>query len=69
MAIAGCILSASGIIPKAMSSFAVEFLLVCSLILTGVMLFWLLCPVNITGVLAFLRFRAEGVPEKPGQSH
>jgi hypothetical protein len=49
MALAGCILSASGIIPEALSSVAVESLLICSLILTGVMLFWLLCPVSIKG--------------------
>jgi hypothetical protein len=68
MAIAGCILSAAGVIPKALSSVAVEFLLVCSLVLMGVMLFWLLCPVSITGVLAILRFRAKGAAEKHGQS-
>jgi hypothetical protein len=59
MAIAGCIISASGVIPKELSSVAVEFLLAFSLILTGVTLFWLLCPASITGVLAVLRFRAE----------
>jgi hypothetical protein len=62
MAIAGCILSASGVIPEALSSVAAEFLLVCSLILTGVMLFWLLCPLSITGVLAVLRFRDSARP-------
>ena len=62
MAIAGCILSASGVIPEVLSSVAVEFLLVCSLILTGVVLFWLLCPVRITGVLAVLRFRDSARP-------
>jgi hypothetical protein len=66
MAIAGCILSAAGVIPKALSSVAVEFLLVCPLLLTGVMLFWLLCPVSITGVLAILRFRAEGAVMSKG---
>ena len=60
MAIAGCILSASGVIPKALSAVAIAFLLICSLILTGVMLFWLLCPVSIKGMLAVLRFRADG---------
>src|ERR1700722_9744309 len=60
MAIAGCLLSASGVIPKALSSVAVEFPLICSLMLTGVMLFWLLCPVSIKGVIAALRFRADG---------
>ena len=49
MAIAGCMLSASGMVPKALSSVAVEFLLVCSLVLTAVILFRLLFPVNITG--------------------
>ena len=62
MAIAGCILSASGVIPKALSSFAVDFLLMCSLMLTGVMLFWLLCrPVSIKGVLAVFRVRGDSV--------
>ena len=68
IAIAGCLLSASGIIPKALSSVAIEFLLVCSMVLTGVMLFWLLCPVSVTDVLAILRFPAEGASEKHGQS-
>jgi hypothetical protein len=69
MAIGGCILSASGVVPKVLSSVAVEFLLVCSLLLTVAMLFWLLCPASITGVLAVHRFRARGAPEKHGQSH
>jgi hypothetical protein len=68
MAIAGCILSASGIIPNALSSVAVAFLIVCSLVLTGIMLFWLLCPVSITGILAMLRFSAKGAAEKSGQA-
>ena len=58
MAVAWCILSASGIIPKELSSVTVEFLLVCSLMLAGVMLFWLLCPVSIKGVIAVLQVRA-----------
>ena len=58
MAIAGCILSASGVIPNELSSIAVEFLLICSLVLAGVMLFWLLCPVSIKGVIAVLQARA-----------
>jgi hypothetical protein len=60
MAVAGCILSAAGLIATTLSLVAVMFLLGCSLVLTGVMLFWLLCPVSIPDVLANLRFRAEG---------
>jgi hypothetical protein len=59
-AIAGCILSASGVIPKALSSVAVAFLLICSLILTGIMLFSLLHPVSIKRVPAVFRFPADG---------
>jgi hypothetical protein len=68
MAIAACILSASGIIPKALSFAAVAFLLACSLVLTGVMLFWLLCPMSFTDVLAMLRLREAGTSETHGQS-
>ena len=67
MALAGCILSAAGVIPKALSLVAVEFLFLCFLVLTGVMLFWLLSPMSVAGIFACLRFRAEGVPEKHGQ--
>jgi hypothetical protein len=68
VAIAGCILSASGVIPKTLSSVAGDFLLVCFLILTAVMLFWLLCPMSITEILSVLRFRAGGAQEKHAQS-
>jgi hypothetical protein len=68
VAIAGCILSASGVIPKALSSVAGEFLLGCFLILTAVTLFWLLCPMSITEILSVLRFRAAALPKKHEQS-
>jgi hypothetical protein len=69
MAIAACILSASGIIPKALSLAAVAFLFACSLVLTGVMLFWLLCPMSFIEVLAILGLREAGTPETHGQSY
>jgi hypothetical protein len=68
MAIAGCIFSAAGIIPQALSTVGVGFLFTCTLILTGLMLFWLLCPMSIKGVIAVLRFRADGAPEKREQA-
>jgi hypothetical protein len=69
VAIAACILSTSGIIPKALSLAAVAFLLACSLVLTGVMLFWLLCPMSFIEVLAILGLREAGTPERRGQSY
>src|ERR1700722_5020937 len=68
IAIAGCILSASGVLPKTLSLVAVEFLLACSMVSTGIMLYWLLSPVSITGLLTFFRFPAKGAPEKHGLS-
>lgn len=68
VAVGACVLSAAGVIPKALSLAFVAFLFACALALTGVMLFWLLCPMSFTDLLAGLRFRAAAASEPHGPS-